>query len=75
MSSIKGYFFLLIHLMVFSNGSSEQAAGGAEVLGEEVWAGRVSLLVARLIEQHYTGCHVVLLTTAPHSPTGCAIRR
>lgn len=75
MKSVENFLFLLLHLLRLSNCSGVQVASGLQVGVEEVGTGQVSVLVARLIEQHYAGCHVVLLTTAPHSPTSSAIRR
>ena len=44
--------------------------GGAETGVEEV-----GVMVMQVVEHHLSSCHVVLMTTAPHSPVFSAIRR
>lgn len=72
MKCVNWFIFLLMSLTRCANGNVVQLAGGAMV---DVDREGVEELVTHLIEHHYSGCHVVLLTTAPHSPTFSAIKR
>lgn len=41
----------------------------------QVGVEQMGVMVDQVVEHHLTGCHVVLLTAAPHSPVFAAISR
>lgn len=43
--------------------------------GAEVGVEQVGIMVGQVVKLHLSGCHVVLLTGAPHSPVLSAITK
>ncbi|XP_063885593.1 glutamate receptor ionotropic, delta-2-like [Scylla paramamosain] len=67
MHLLKNFMLLLLSLL-------GKAPMGQMTLMTQVGAAQVSTLVTGLVKQHFSNCHLVLLTTMPHSPVFSAIR-